>query len=75
MRENAELDPDFIFSQYAAGPNQTEFQTLAAVSETSDAGNSTEPTNQTSPIFIESIQRSRIDQKNFEFDFQNEPFL
>ena len=75
MRNNAELDPDFIFSQYTAGPNQTEFQTLAAVSEASDAGVSTEPTNQTSPVFIESIQRSRIDQKNFEYDFEYESFL
>jgi len=75
MANNAELDPDFIFSQYTAGPNQTEFQTLAAVSEASDAGVSTEPTNQTSPVFIESIQRSRIDQKQYLFEFENEPFL
>ena len=75
MANNAELDPDFIFAQYTAGPNQTEFQTLAAVSEASDAGVSTEPTNQTSPVFIESIQRSRIDQKQYLFEFENEPFL
>lgn len=67
---NYEINPEFIESQYLAGENQTEFQTVAAVKEVADAGISTEPTQQTNPILIEQIERpSRINQKYYNEDF------
>jgi len=69
---NYELDPDFIQSQYLAGPNQTEFQTVAAVPEVADSGVSTEASRQTNPILIETIERSRTNRKNYEYYGEDE---